>query len=580
MTSGNLHDVFIPYNAALYRLQGMVQHRDFHTPFGWIYSELNLYAWRILMTRKFAGINELIPMASLLWLGVIVVLYGGFLLALPPRVRPTCARAWLFLLFLALVVFNFKGVAGFSVRDINWYGTYNNHMWGVVLLQLVGVFLVIGTKPDARGITALALLNGVGVFLTCNYKISFGLASLALAGAPLFSDWGGVRWRLLYAGGGLAVVLLLTLGLVPAQYDWRLYAADLHVAALAKAGNTGSVVSAGTWLAVLMAWLLLILGLVLAPVVDAKDRIGHQAVVFKLVFATLVIGAVLVSIMGDFARPDYFILVCLALFVLMHPVANQSTWGVTRSVRGGALAVLLVGIIGYAASDFRVAHYKLNATDSGKYEAVVLDTPYGPLKWTIRKNSGFDPLSRLFRLDEHPQKLLIQSAITYREHPYRDDLVIAFKNADYVAASLAIKDWMRQAGVGPHQVVSVLDFINPIPLLTGSPMPHASAHWVHFGTSVPMAGHDEVIFASVAVSDVLVVPIASYDNNGQSLLNCRFHEWNKRQERPFVPVAAGRFHLFYKPAPQPNVLPLDEADIDRRCRVLLEMFRSGAISPN
>ena len=43
-SSGNLHDVFMPYAAVLSALQGQQLHVDFHTPFGWVYTTLNVAA--------------------------------------------------------------------------------------------------------------------------------------------------------------------------------------------------------------------------------------------------------------------------------------------------------------------------------------------------------------------------------------------------------------------------------------------------------------------------------------------------------------------------------------------------------
>lgn len=580
MTSGNLHDVFIPYNAALYHLQGMVPHRDFHTPFGWLYGALNLLAWHVLVDRKVAGINELIPMASLLWLGLILALYALVMLALPARARPSFGRGWLLFLFVALVAFNFKGASGFSVRDLNWYGTYNNHLWAVLFVQIAGVFMVMGAPPSTRGVLVLAALNAVGVFLTCNYKITFGLSALALAAAPLVVPWAGRAWRVCYVGVGLALSVALTIALAPADYDFRLYMADLGTAAMAKAGNKGAIV--GFW-----TWALAFAAIAVLAAKEAVDQAQAKAeallpsgvMAARLLFASLVVGAVLVAVMGDYARPDFFLFACLAIHGLVRPWPLPDEFR-ARALKGGSLAVLFIGIVAYLASDARIAQFKRHPSTSDNYQAVVFDTPYGPLNWTIRKVSGFAPLSDLFRLDEHPKRLLVQSAITYRAHPYRDDVVIAFKNLDYVEATQAIRAWLAGRNGGDKQVVSVLDFINPVPMLMGRPIPKGSSHWLHFGTSIPVSGHDELVFGSIAASDVVVIPITSFDSNGQSLLNCRFHEWNRVQAHPFVPAGAGRFHIFYERSPQTPLDGLDEADIVRRCDILLRQFRSGAISPN
>lgn len=579
VTAGNLHDVFIPYNAALYRLQGMIPHRDFHTPFGWIYGELNVLAFRALVDGGLASINELMPMASLIWLGLIAVLGGASFAALPRALRPSVARSWLFFLVLAAVTFNFKGVSSFEAREIHWYGSYNNHLWAVLLLQMALVFMFVRGVISTRSVLTLAFFNGVGVFLACNYKISFGLSSIALALAPIMTVLPGARWRLLYVGVGLFVCVALSVALMPQDYDFRLYLADIHSAVMAKADNRTAVLPLSAWLMALIALIVLAVGV---HIEHAKRRMpsGWRAFLLHLVLASLIVGSVALAIAGDFARPYFLVLVCMAMYVVMRPVNQGLDILETGLLKNAALAVLLITVVVSVSSNVRIAHYKQLSADPTRYQKVVFDTPYGPLSWIVQRNSGYGVIREMFMVDANPQRAAIQGAIAYRGQFDSSDAALVFRNMDYAMATSSSRAWLAGRASSQKRIVSVVDFINPMPLLLGLPMPPHGLHWLHFGTSIPVYGREELMFESLAASDIVVVPLMSFDGDAQNLLNCRFHQWNQRQARPFVPTGLGPYQIFYERDPEGPVLQLDESGINRRCTAFLEKLRTGAIKLN
>lgn len=583
LNSGNLHDIFLPLNSALAAAQGLVLHRDFHTPFGWMYPVLNREAWRVVtQPGSILSINDLIVVASLIWAVALSVVYGIFLVLVPGRVRPPFGRAWLIGLFLFVVAFNFRGLSGFNLQDVTWYGTYNAHLWALLFLQMLGVFVFVRHPPTRVLLLWAVPLQAVCVVVSLNYKVSFGLASVVLAVAPLLTGWRGVAWRAGYVLGGLAALALGLLLLTPGGYDYSRYLQDLSIALSAKSEGSSSLVLDLTLASIAVACIIAVFNGFAQSRVQGREWVSGQGSVMwaQLAFGACVVVAVNLAIAGDFSRPHYYLFAALALHVLTTTVRSEASSWLSGWMVAGASIVLFLGVGINLGSDMRVAHYKSGAALSKRYERVRLSTPWGELDWAIQRYSVYQQLTSLFELNRHPNKVSVLASMAFRAAPTRDMVSIPFLNGDYVDAITSAQHVLKAQVDPTNTSVLMLDFANPMPMLLGTPMPRGSVHWIHFGTSLPLFTQDNVLYRMFDSADVVVLPVISIDGNSQMLLNCKFHKWNESRGYPLVPFAADDFQFYYSRRPMGAVLKeLMTPDISARCDALLQRFRNRAISP-
>jgi hypothetical protein len=583
LNSGNLHDIFLPLNSALSSVQGLVLHRDFHTPFGWVYSLLNRAAWRVVTQPGTAlSINDLIVVASLIWAVVVSVIYGIFLALVPRQVRFPFVRAWLIGLFLFVVAFNFRGLSGFSLQDVTWYGTYNAHLWALLFLQMIGVFVFV-RHPPALGVLLWAVpLQAACVMVSLNYKVSFGLAAAVLAAAPLFTGWRGGRWRVGYVLGGLAALALGGLLLTPGGYDYSRYLQDLSMALSAKSEARSSLVWDLTLASIAVACVIGVFNGVAQSRVQGSGWASGQGWVMwaQLAFGACVVVAVNLAIAGDFSRPHYYLFASLALYVLTTTLRSDGSSSRSDWVVAGASVVLFLGVGINLGSDMRVGHYKSGSALSKRYERVSLSTPWGDLDWAIQRYSVYQQLTGLFELNRHPNKVSVLASMAFRAVPTRDMVSMPFLNGDYVDAITSAQHALKGRVDPAKTSVLMLDFANPMPMLLGTPVPRGSIHWIHFGTSLPLFKRDEVLYRMFDAADVVVLPVTSIDGNSQMLLNCKFHKWNESRGYPLVPFAADDFQFYYSRKSMGAVLKeLMAPEIGTRCDILLQRFRDRDISP-
>lgn len=584
LNSGNLHDLLIPYNSALAAEQGLVLHQDFHTPFGWVYSRLNHAGW--LLTGAPGGLftaNDLIVVTSLGWTLAVLVAYLLLAFTVPASDRRGWITLWLVGQFIVFVSFSFRGLSSLSVRDVTWYGTYNNHLWALIFLQLSSLALFLRAGPGRAMLLQVALLQSLCVALSLNYKLSFGLASLLLAGAVLLAGWPGWRWRIAYAVSLAAIAWSVSLLLAPDAYSYSLYLKDLGYALRAKSEKTAD-------LSLLPS--LACFALVTATLFwqSAQDRPGSLTDALKSsahrgeLFRTAMLGAMLAASLsigtaGDFARPYHYMVAAVAILVLLGPrlAISRSSGRIPSLV---AVAVLSALLLQQLQTDFRIARYKTAEYENDRYLPVHFDTPYGRLSWIAGATSSYDSLTRMTRLGQHPALAEIVADLAYPRYEGKRPIPPAFFNGDYVASLEAAKRMTEPLPGIRRMNVVMLGFTNPMPMLLGSPMPANSFHWLHYGTSVPGTDPANHISSQWKNADLVIVPAASVSRYGQWLMNCKFLTWNESNGRPFAAFAVDRFHLYYSRTRFGPPLPeLQEGQLAQRCDDLLDKYRAGLLKP-
>lgn len=584
LSAGNLHDILIPYNSALAAAQGLVLHQDFHTPFGWVYAGLNHFGWKLIhASGGLLAVNDLITVTALVWTLAVIGAYFTIVSRLPDKDRPAWLLLWLVGQFIIFVSFNFRGLSSFSVKDISWYGTYNNHLWGLFFLQLVSLFSAMRVGLSKSTLIQLACSQSLCIALALNYKISFGLASILLAVAVLAMHWPGWRWRYTYATTILVLVSTIALLLAPEHYSYSLYLQDLGYALQAKSEKESGLSA----LALLVGFAVIAVVLLwqrypirLADWLDLGTLRSHRRALWHvLIVAGLLALAINLAIAGDYARPYHYIAALISLLVLigpyeLHPLQRGKTLQLV------AMLVLATITLLQIQTNLRIARYKTVEYQKGRYQPMQLSTAYGPLAWTLDASSSYDSLTRLTRLDEQPNFATIVADLAFPEYEKGKTTPPVFFNGDYVAGLNAALQMLDSLSAPRNMNIVMLEFTNPMPLLLGSPLAQGSFHWVHFGTSVPSRDGDTRIQSQWKGTDLLIMPVAAIDGYSQWLMNCRFHAWNERNARPFVPFAFDRFHIYYTRDGSANALPAFRgAEIDRRCDALLEKYRTGLMKP-
>ena len=572
VNTGNLHDAFIPLNSALAAQQGLRLHEGFHTPFGWVYSLLNRFAWLYVRGVGDLSINDMVVVTSIFWASLILAVFLLYILSFPEEYRPKWSHAWLLGLFLALLSLNFRGVSTFNVRDVTWYGVYNGHLWALISLQMISVFMAAGAKTTLRIALITALVQALCVTISVNYKISFGFGSIFLAAAPLFSRSSGSGWRAVYLLVVFLFCILVSISLSPEGYSYGLYLGDIRGALAAKSEFS----SDNNYIVAVLVTLFLCVALVALLRLCNAGKGGADGVVqnkygvavVDVVFSFLVSAGVVVSVLGDFSKPFYMIFACVGVCVLLMFLGRRG-W-----LLRGAVSIICVIVIFGLWSNLRIAYYK-DGSLKGNHERVVVSTGYGDLRWIIPGGAAYGRLIELFGLVGNPKKLEVIANIAFPLAVEHRNYRVPFSNLDYVRSLNLARRTIENLMSPEHKSVLMLAFSNPLPILVGGSLPNGSQHWIHFGTSTPMFARDNELFAAFQRSDIIVMPVLSVDSRSQVFLNCKFFDWNMGRGEPYKLVHYDEYNIYYMKSGRGGIVPLNRLEIGSRCARLLNEIRVG-----
>lgn len=560
-SSGNLHDVFMPYAAVLSALQGQQLHVDFHTPFGWVYTTLNVAAWQVIGALPgLFTINDLVVISSLLAGSVVVCLHLVTVVASPRAQRPSTGVLWLVGLFLFVLALNIRGHSSIQIADVTWYGTYNSHLWALTLLQLFWAFALSASRSVAAWqIACQAIVQGLAVALVCNYKVSMAPAAMAFALLPLLTMQQSRAERSLYLGvASLACAGTFWLG-APENHSYQSYLQDLLIAATAKRQMNKDLDAS-----------LLFGTAVLASILTVQFCLSrawaHLGWVRSAIVATGVSLGTYLGILGDFSHSPYYFAAVWALITLTHPEGLSDTRAWVSKLPA---VVLLLGYATVVSQWGLLAKHKITKIDLSRVSQVTVPTAYGQLNWVIplKLPSGYGLLAERFELATHPRQLDIKLRLGFPSDSKINKRLLPFTQADYADTLMSLA---RQARQQPDKRHLYLEFVDAYPLLTGRPVPQGTFHWLHFGTSIPFTGAEAVLSKLLGSADVISVPIVNVDYEGQTLLNCKFYLWNQAQGLPWKLAATDNFTLHFDRTPGITDLmsAADHADVSQRCRQL------------
>lgn len=571
LLDGNIHDFFIPWNAALAVKQGMEIHVDFHSPFGPVYFFLSSNALRLIESYpSVLQLPDIHYLSSLIFGGALTLV---FLVVRACQPRGTRIPFWVLVLLL-LLCFQARDIDRLDHAVSNWYGIYNSQLWSLVLFQ-IAVVLHWQEQPKSRASTIiLALVQVFCLLVAFHYKISFFAASGLVVILPVFF-LGSLSRVGLYIGLGVAICGVVVAVISLFGFSYTGYLQDIALAAASKASGSDSEDN-GDLLRALVAFVLLAQFLrnhnrqFWDPETPFLERFRHYVVEGHLkcikgkevVFDGLVSLALGFAALGDFNRPIIPLAFVLSFYVFTRAFGGRflqrSRWSALHLV----VLYLLFAFVGIALESTRVVAEGAQNADGNdamsyqKWQVAYLDYPSAPFAFRFRREltvSEFVDRGPLTRGPQWDQELINFSLEGYdeiegpknRPLPLKASLVPgAGSHAQYLDDLNGTLKWFEDNGLIGRQSLSVagLGFANPWPLLTRNSIPKSSQHWMHLGTTLPFNDYSALL-DGMAAADVVVMPLLSVDEPMQWRFNCAFTLWNAGEGTIFEPLAVVGLNL-------------------------------------
>lgn len=548
---GNLHDLFIPLNAAEVVRDGVTLHQQFHSPFGWIYFYLN-HASDVVMAAlaPWASTPGTLMLSGLVFFGPVLAIWFLFRRAAP---ESPALGLWL-LPFLLVLMVSPREASEFTHKNLLWYGLYNNHNWGVVLLQ-AALFAAL-----ARGISRVdARLLGLGlsacVYLTAHYKISFLFSSLLLAAGCLWLLPPHSRVRVAIMGG--LSFLLLCLVTWFAGYDYAGYLNDIAMAFNAK-------VAAGFG----YAGVILVSVLVLAATVSvlANARFAPRV---ALGASSLAVAGIAVAVAGDWSGYLGYPFLFLSLVLISAP----GHWNGRTISFWLASFFLALNFTLNIMSVGRVLQLKLHGEDKPRYvEAVIRQHDGRDMHVVVREPETLtlNSLSTFYNVDDED----VWVKLATFDVPDRR-VVPRYENIEYMRAHEEALAWMASRA-RPEIVVGEVEFANAFPVLTGRGELRG-LHWLHLDNTLRVS-HLPDVLEHVLDWDVVLIPVASADGLAQVRLSCAALDLIRRQA-PDTGLARATAHYLYlvrnaDKADRERWHELDGQIVQSSCEAVAEKARS------
>lgn len=514
---GNLHDIFIPLNAAAAIEHGLALHDDIRSPFGHLYFWLHHAAsrlWQLLAPD--ASALAVLTLAGLLFaLGAVLALaFARCVLGPNPLTRP-----WLAALLILLAVSPRNQASLDDHKTLLWYGLYNNQLWGVVIV-LLAVLLVLlthtGTRETLRARPtrqlALAVLLAAGLYVTLHYKVNFFLACTLLALAILLVTGGRAARRIAIATAVLMLLAVLVTGI--AGYDYPGYAADLARAAAAKRQHPSSAGS-------ILATIALVALLATALIANGGAWRAHATAerhVLVLVPSLLAALAIALGVLGDFsgARSRFWLLPALAALAVpaWRPLRRVAILFIAMLMLLDAFAIARTIELRYRDDHERFVRVTMSG-GPGRTIDLLLEPPDRRAARIFRHLADATPEALIGIASFSPSLGLSQDPNNWNIH--------------YARARAAAARWLRERASA--LVAGEAEFVNGVAWLNGR-APAPGPHWVHAGTTLPAAALPR-LWAWYAQWDVVLVPVFSVDALEQVALACNFFRFNRRVGYPF-----------------------------------------------
>lgn len=587
LIDGNIHDFFLPWNAAWAQAQGVEIHEDFHSPFGIIYFLLSSFS--VHLTNAFPNALSLVDihyLSSIIFGTFLTVLYFLSRATMPEGKR---VPVWIWVIALILC---------FQARDYDrqgdfipdWYGVYNSHLWSLILLQVAIVLHWTELRQTRLRTVVLAGFQSICLMVTFHYKASFFASSAIICILPVFY-LGSLPKIGTYIGVGVALCSA-TLGFIAlGGYSYAGYFNDLLLAAAAKSDQDSK--SFNRLAEVFFGFVILAQALRNHHRPELRNDIGllrqlgsylldtfFRKVRFKdLAFDAMLGFGLGLAVFGEYRQSILPVIIVLAFYVfsgyLGGALRQPQRWSILH-------AVILIYIFKFTDTSLEISrelaenstneNRKYSDTDIwetgriGKdgiaFRYAIFSTFFDyldPLPFEQNSNGehylldraksvhGSFPLADLQTGDGHWKQDLIDYSLSVFDPELSDTKALRQKAAllgpgigstqHYVRNLNATLNWLEETGISARTDLKIghVGFANPWPFLTKTHFPDNSLHWNHLKTTLP-SDNLTLLLEPMATADLVVMPLLSINTSMQWHFNCAFTLWNQEQGELFRPI--------------------------------------------
>ena len=536
---GNIHDMWIPKVGAYAIKHGLVLHQDFHTPFGFMYNGLNYIS--LLIIESFPSIFNLFDMimlSSILFSFIIISLF--YLM----RVNTTKAMPITLLLVILSIIPQVRLMSELSntKAQILWYSSYNKHLWGLLLLQIVHLFcwkkFLIKNIDDVIQVEKNNFLLFLALQIICayiffNYKINFFAASSLI----IFSIFFILPLKLWfkYIIFSISFFLLLVLStFVLSGYSYISYLEDIHHIVLSRGGvhldlNYLYIYLFIFFLIRVCAELFKNKPEKIDPIsffkhyfYKSKSFLKNDSFLFikQLLFDCCIGFSLLIGATGSyFKATGFFVVVFLFYLIINTSIINIKR--ICYLVLGGLFLINIFSLSKVVSFKF----YKEESLEQSKHQL------YKTKSITTKNNRNYpfvvwngrnmDMILNELR-EKHPRRIKnLFDGIVYDD----DGLWIALNNIYYIDLLNDILLTLPKK-LNKNDKILLLEFINPLPILLDSKPIQGAYHWFHFGVTFSDKTMDR-FNKTFENADFVYVPMLST----QSFLKCYFYKWHFQNNR-------------------------------------------------
>ena len=183
LSIGFLTNIWIPQTGAYAIKHGLTLHQDFHTPFGFIYNGINYISLTIM--ESFPNnfhLFDMIMISSILFSLIVIALF--YLMRINTKKIVPLA---LLLIILSIIPQARPMSDMFNIEPLPlWYASYNKHLWGLFLLQIIHLFcwkkLFVKnikdlTQIEKNSFILFLIIQVICAYIFFNYKLNFFIAS-------------------------------------------------------------------------------------------------------------------------------------------------------------------------------------------------------------------------------------------------------------------------------------------------------------------------------------------------------------------------------------------------------------------
>ena len=588
---GNLHDFWIPYLGAYALQQGMTLHEDFHTPFGFIYNGLNYVSLQIIDAFAIFHRTDMIMLSSLLF---AILVTGLFYLTRVNTFKKT-SIPWIVLFVILSMIPQVRFLSEmFNTRSGHaWYGIYNHHLFGLLLLQIAFMFcwhhFVVKAKQDIlsienRDIWLFSMIHALIAYIMFHYKFNFFISSSMVMASIIFI----LPFRL-----GLQYILKtvsLFLGFVLVtfilfQYSYLGYFKDIYHAILSRAPPYLDLNYFFMYIACLL-FVRIFFPLTLQfdfkeSSVSLKKYIGHYFSHIKyfvstskwnifqgLLFDVCIGLAIFMGVEGDTFRPTQYYLVIALFYIIIHiPFIPYISSGIKRA----SYLVLTVLIMCLVFSLVRVTIFKFyEPHPSSWFTHYTVKTKHEDYPFLLFNHEKIEAVFE--KLKTHRPDIV--DSTLYIHHP---KIIIYGNNVSYLGLLNDLFAFQNEIEMNTDDKFLLLAFSNPLPIFFNTPLIPRGWHWydLHITFSHKTIHHFNEVFEQ---ADFVSLPF--FFEFDPLILKCYFYDWNFENKRfvLFARRSSGLLFATNEKLSEYNLQnfaePLNEDKIRRTCSTLNSTWMS------